>query len=57
MKIDIVNKIREDCHCGKIPQDSIETILEAADEIENLRYKIATLKELLQKTLKEAYSA
>lgn len=56
MKIDIVNRIRQECHQGKIPQDSIETVLEAADEIENLRYKISKLKDLLQLTLKETYS-
>lgn len=56
MKNDIVNKIREECHCGKIPQGSIETVLEAADEIENLRYKITKMKDLIQQVLQEAYS-
>lgn len=56
MSSDIVEKIRNMCHVGDIPQDSIETVLEAADEIENLRHKISKLKDLLQKTLQEAYS-
>lgn len=53
---DIVLRMREECFKGTIPQELIETCLEAADEIENLRYKVSKLKDLLQLTLKEAYS-
>lgn len=56
MNNDVVKRIRDMCHVGEIPEESVETVLEAADEIENLRYKISKLKELLEDGLREAYS-
>ena len=55
MNDDIVERVRQKCFVGEIPQDSVETCLEAADEIEELRYKISKLKDMLYKVIEKAY--
>lgn len=52
---DIVSRIREDCFTGQIPEHKVETCLEAADEIEKLRYKLSKLRQSLQDVVNQSY--
>jgi len=52
---DIVSRIREDCFTGQIPEHKVETVLEAADEIEELRFKISKLQQSLLRIINETY--
>lgn len=55
MSSDIISRLREDCFTGQIPQHKVETVLEAADEIEELRLKITKLQQSLLRIINETY--